>query len=530
MATLTICTRIANAFAVLFGKHGDITEQANNLGCSRQTLYDHADKVQQDLAEASLPGPSRSEWIDTAALLEDENRQLWDGLDQSFDCPKEKLQQFATTATAMGLSYTQTLTLLTVLIPVSLLPSRATLGRWVLQQAKKASALLKILDRACQSLVVCLAIDEIFFRRQPVLMGIEPVSFAWVMGQRTADRSGATWAEQLKAWPCLQEVLADGGTGIEKGLELAHAQRSGQAESDSQQAKEYRVQLDVFHFLRDGKRALRVEWSYATKVWEEAEKLQRAKDRYDRTGKDRRHFDCSGLNQKWQRAEQVFEEVCRKERAFDRVRAALRRFKPDGTLNTKSWARAELEAAANELTGPRWNKVLRQMRDPRLLEFLEVLREKLEQAEPDEERRELLLALWQMRPSKKAKSREGNEGAEKGKQLLRTVLKHRLGAGWKESYAKVREALQRTHRASSAVECVNSVVRMHQSRHKNLSQELLDLKRLYWNFREFREGKRKGKCPYELLGLKLPSDDPWYLLQCDPAQLTQQLSSKELAL
>jgi hypothetical protein len=35
---------------------------------------------------------------------------------------------------------------------------------------------------------------------------------------------------------------------------------------------------------------------------------------------------------------------------------------------------------------------------------------------------------------------------------------------------------------------------------------------LYWNCREFREGKRRGRCPYEHLGLKLPSYRFWDLL------------------
>jgi hypothetical protein len=51
---------------------------------------------------------------------------------------------------------------------------------------------------------------------------------------------------------------------------------------------------------------------------------------------------------------------------------------------------------------------------------------------------------------------------------------------------------------------------------------MLDLKRLYWNCREFRGGKRKGKCPYEHLGLKLPSSAFWDLLQEElPAALEQ---------
>src|SRR5262249_53681826 len=77
-------------------------------------------------------------------------------------------------------------------------------------------------------------------------------------------------------------------------------------------------------------------------------------------------------------------------------------------------------------------------------------------------------------------------------------------------------------------ECVNSVVRMHQARHRNLSQGLLDLKRLYFNCRGFTQGKRKGRCPYQLLGLKLPSYDPWALLQMDPDQLEHLLSSSGL--
>src|SRR5512144_2834999 len=66
---------------------------------------------------------------------------------------------------------------------------------------------------------------------------------------------------------------------------------------------------------------------------------------------------------------------------------------------------------------------------------------------------------------------------------------------------------------SSAVECLNSVIRMHQARHRTVPQGLLDLKRLYWNCREFRGGKRRGRCPYEHLGLNLPSYHFWSVLQ-----------------
>ena len=60
---------------------------------------------------------------------------------------------------------------------------------------------------------------------------------------------------------------------------------------------------------------------------------------------------------------------------------------------------------------------------------------------------------------------------------------------------------------------MNSVLRMHQARHRTLNQGLLDLKRLYWNAREFRGGERRGRCPYEHLGLQRPSYRFWDLLE-----------------
>ncbi len=78
-------------------------------------------------------------------------------------------------------------------------------------------------------------------------------------------------------------------------------------------------------------------------------------------------------------------------------------------------------------------------------------------------------------------------------------------------------------RARSAVECVNSVVRMHQGRPRHVRQGLLDLKRFYGNCRVFRDGERKGKRPYDLLGLKLPSSDWLRILQMAPEELEQKL-------
>ena len=54
---------------------------------------------------------------------------------------------------------------------------------------------------------------------------------------------------------------------------------------------------------------------------------------------------------------------------------------------------------------------------------------------------------------------------------------------------------------------------------------MLDLKRLHWDCHEFRSGPRKKTCPYQALGLDLAAYDFWTLLQADPTELAQRLST-----
>jgi len=143
--------------------------------------------------------------------------------------------------------------------------------------------------------------------------------------------------------------------------------------------------------------------------------------------------------------------------------------------------------------------------------------------------RESLTRMWFFREQfKHAQSEERDQ--LRSWVVMEQVLCGRLCSEWQEVYMEVDEQLRQAVRASSAVEGVNSVVRMHQGRHRHVSQGMLDLKRLYWNCRVFREGKRKRRNPYELLGLKLPTSDWWQLLQMDPQELEQKLSTQSVSL
>src|SRR5438874_8645715 len=159
MPTLPILTWIGNAAAVLAGRFGDVTRQARQAGCSRQAAYQHADKVQQAVAAARAPGPSRDELLHENQRLAQENRQLWQALEDTIDFPRERQRRFAATAAACGVSLTTTLVLLGVLLGARA-PSRATVGRWVADASRRAAGLLARLDAWCRDLVTALCLDE----------------------------------------------------------------------------------------------------------------------------------------------------------------------------------------------------------------------------------------------------------------------------------------------------------------------------------------------------------------------------------
>jgi hypothetical protein len=146
MNTLSIRTVVRNAAAVFAGVYGSVTGRAQQAGCSRQTLYDHARQVEQRLQPPAHVAPEAEAPIPAAA--------------PSLDQPTRR--RFAVTAFAMGISTRQIEDLLGVLLGDEA-PDHSTIARWVADAAEKAKPVLDVLDAACIPLVQTLAVDEIFF-------------------------------------------------------------------------------------------------------------------------------------------------------------------------------------------------------------------------------------------------------------------------------------------------------------------------------------------------------------------------------
>lgn len=215
----------------------------------------------------------------------------------------------------------------------------------------------------------------------------------------------------------------------------------------------------------------------------------------------------------WKQAEAALAEYERSEAGWKMAQGALAIFGPEGRLNDRAWASGQIALALPLLWGTEWSKVRGLLQAEGALTFLDRLHGQLSEAVADDALRAELVRLWWLRRQRPGAKVSGEvTGAGHVMHLVQEVLCRKMDPNWRESYGAVSRVLRGTVRASSAVECMNSVLRMHQSRHRTVSQGLLDLKRLYWNCREFREGKRRRRCPYELLGLKLPSYRFWDLL------------------
>jgi hypothetical protein len=346
-------------------------------------------------------------------------------------------------------------------------------------------------------------------------MVVEPESLCWLTGRMVKARDGVTWAEEFALFPALEAVVRDDGSGLGKGVKLERARRLAAGLPDLDDS------LDVFHTLREGGRALRTTWGVATRALERADAAQKGRDRRGRQGQS-----CQGhgaaLNRLWRQAERLWDQATAAETAWKQAKSAFEFFTPEGRLNDRAQAEVIVAATLPHLSGAAWAKTRRLLLRRESFTFLDQVSERLDGLglAPD-----VLSALLDLEGLRRQPWRQS--AATRTWALVRTVQLTKACLGWCDEADRVRGVLRGVWRASSLVECVNSVARMQQARHRKMTQGLLDLKRLYWNLRRFRTGPRKGQTPYGLLGLKLPDLSFWEFLKLTPEELREKLSAME---
>ena len=517
MGMVAISPHIASAFFVFYGRHGDVTLHAQERAISRQCVYREANAV----ASAVDGAAARSRQEELAGQLVTARQQiafLEERLRHAVVVDPDRQAELASLAQAEGVSLPIIRRLLQVVLGKAT-PSVAKLGRWTHQAALRAGTLLAVLDQVARPGVRQAAADEIFVGRKPILMMVEPDSLCWVGGRLAEHRDGATWAQEFGQLPALEQVLRDGGSGMEKGLQQVNAQRTTQGRQSVGE------QLDHFHVQQEARRALRRWRNQASQALEQAERAQR-----DVATQDRRGLKKTGVatqaSRCWQAAEAAMDRWSAAEATWKKLEPALEPFTAEGGLNTRERAESAVASVLPELAGPEWAKVRRMLARPEMFTYLDRLHEQVEALPGDAAvKHAIVRAEVLRRQPERTNGADVSAAAARAILLVTTALLTLGGEAVQQVAQGMRRVLRHTWRASSMVEGLNSVLRMHQARHRRLTQEMLDLKRMYWNSRTLRTGKRRKQTPYQRLGIILPDRRWWELLKMPPEQLREELSA-----
>jgi hypothetical protein len=289
-------------------------------------------------------------------------------------------------------------------------------------------------------------------------------------------------------------------------------------------------QGDHFHALRHGSVGMNKAKRQASKALATAEVLQKQLDECARQGQSRTEAAMHARNA-WKKAEKAMDTWQEREQTWQRTRQAMQLLTPDGALNTRVQAEAVLAETLPQLPDSDFAKAKRQLQKPEMLSYLDRVGEKIGGLPFAEEVKQAAVRQEGLRRRPEALQGESTQvAALRGLLLMCAVVLSKAGEEGLQAVAAVKDIFRRAYRASSLVECINSVLRMHQAGHRRMTQELLDLKRLYWNCHEFSAGRRRKTTPYERLGIPWPPGLRWWqVLKLTPEQLRDKLSTITMA-
>jgi hypothetical protein len=518
---IALCRRIGSAFFVAFGGYGAVRRFAQEQGISRQQVYRDAEQVSATLAGTRTRQEVEDLQAENAALRA-EVAQLRERLAVAVVLDDEKQSEFACVGQGCGVTLPQCRTLLEVLIGDQAL-SVASLGRRTQAAGEQSGPLLEVLDEYARERVRDSAADEIYVSA-PVLMVVEQESLCWVSGRLSEEVSGEAWQREFAALPNLEQVARDGGTGLAKGVALVNAERAAQGREPVVD------QGDHFHATWKGGVGLRKAQQRASKALTQAEAADKALAERARQGQNQ-SAAATRAHHAWKKAEKAMDEWQQTERVWQQAKDALRPITPDGELNSRAQAEAMLAQTLPQLPETDFAKSKRALQQPEMLNYLDRMHQKLAQLPfPQEVTQAAVQQETLRRRPDLLKGETTKAAALRGVMLVCAVVLGQAGQAGQEAVAKVRDILRRAYRASSLVECINSVLRMHQAQHRKMTQGLINLKRLYWNCHKFRTGRRRGHTPYQLLGLPWPDGLRWWdVLKLTPEQLRERLSRTKMA-
>jgi len=465
---------------ILQGERGSVSRLSRETGLSRETIYD----LRQEAAQAVTSAFASSERPEVGGTLRLEVGEA----------------DIARTVIALRAATPSSIRDEVALLPI-IYGTGWSFGKiqGVLAEAERRAG--AFLSTVKLSGIQHTAMDEMFSQGQPVLSGICLDTNYLFMLEACPSRTGSEWGEILGALRDEAElrprvVVKDAGKGMAKGIVEVWP--------------EVEQRDDLFHVLHAmGQEASHLERrAYATMT--AVDELESARRKANDETKRR------SLGQQIRRARVNMEATITRYDTFERLRREAIMVlnlvdRGSGRLRTAAEVAEAMPRIAAEMAplgGHRIRKVSSYLkgRAQGLGRYLDTLKARLDavseaaggttaveattrayHASLDVERGG---PLWDRR-ARRAELEAATEAL-----LLAT---NRDPARLHAAVSSVLPILSTRHRASSAIENLNSVLRPYLVVQKCAHQGFLDLFRFYWNTRSQEWGKHKGKSAYELL-------------------------------
>jgi hypothetical protein len=357
------------------------------------------------------------------------------------------------------------------------------------------------------SAIVSIAIDEVFCQNEPVLAGIDLDSGFLPSLSLEEFRDGKTWgrvlneakAQGMVPW----HIVKDGATGMAKGVR------------DSFPNAEQRD--DAFHALYITSKAVNKVEKRAYRLIIKEEIQQKALCKAKEDEKEKLNQSLGSAIAKCNEAIEQYELA---EKSLNHLHHALR-----SVHSTNEIAFMSPQAAQSLLTLSA--HLLEEADHPDCDDAARYIRNRLEGltlATADFYQKQLILCqdypeelvalacyfFEYKRTLKKMKPEIQQHAHQKMLAAYHYIRSHLNGSKVDELMLEVERLLSRRHRASSAVEGFNALLRPYMYVRKGVSQGFLELFKAWHNLRTRRSGKHKGTSAYETLtGTKV---DDWLTL------------------
>ena len=498
---------------------------ASDFGFSRSFLYQ-----MKLVAETALtprpPGPapgSRAAACEVARLreqLEDARQQVeWleAELEQSRCVDQGTLDRLILTCFAEGVSLRGTQNILGVAFGEECRPGLGQIAGQMKAYGRVAGDLLAEARDQVASDLVCVMADDIYFRRTDIKVVAEPESMALLQVGSWDGGSGADWQLWLEEYDNLALLTSDLGRDL-----VGAASSMG-----------VRQAADLWHELRWFDRKVfaplsRFEAKARQEYWQLLDRATRVEGPGRRLSSDR-VLQAEKLANSREQLFLVMVEV------VDQIRAIYDPLHPQtGLLWTSDEVNRVIDdilARLEPLDHPAVRRARKHIRSNRdrfwahhiMFDLIDV---PLVEGTSWSARSVLdgILILRQLRREQSNPDKWVDYATWKDRERLARGLERRLRRAC-PSLDEVAVALWRElrtpRRSSSGVESLNSRLRVLQMAHRNVSDEMLDLAALAWNLTPRISGKRKGRSPYELLGIDFAGNrEPWYEVLLDRCQAT----------